>query len=194
MMASAERWWDSGSRCGTNLRCDGQSGAETVHRFVVLPAQVEQNPEPALELRVYLGGVRISRLEEQILDVGKQSSVLKQKKRGQIETMAGCWISGRHEHRTHSGSSDPNLSLSLSRPLAPSFWRWRWCCSHTEPYLGLCFSQSRRVSQACLCRDSLVKLTANAIRAVRLSFFSSIHLKKERGSEERRNVTNLKSP
>lgn len=82
---------------------------------------------------------------------------------------------------THSGSSDPNLSLSLSLSPAPSFCCSRSFCSHTERYFGLCFSQSRRVSQACLCSDSLVKLTANAIRAVRLSFFSSIHLMKEEG-------------
>lgn len=57
----------------TDLRRDGQGGAETVHRFVILPAQVEQNSQPALELRVHLGGIRIRRLQEQILHVGKQS-------------------------------------------------------------------------------------------------------------------------
>lgn len=100
----------------------------------------------------------------------------------------------RHVCDTHSGSSDPNLSLSLSLSLVPSLWWSRSFCSHTERYFGLCFSQSRRVSQACLCSDSLVKLTANAIRAVRLSFFSSIHLmkKKRRQKEEQKISLNAK--
>ena len=42
-------------------------------------------------------------------------------------------------------------------------------------------SQSRRVSHACFCKDSLVKLTAKAIRAVRFPGCSSKHLQvKER--------------
>lgn len=93
--------------------------------------------------------------------------------------MFSSWIQDVRVCDTHSGSRDPNLSLSLSLSLAPSFWRSRSFCSHTERYFGLCFSQSRRVSQACLCSDSFVKLTANAMRAVRLSFFSSIHLMRE---------------
>lgn len=58
----------------TNLWCDRQSSAETVHRFVILPTQVEQNSESTLKLWVHLGGVRISGLEEQILDISKQRS------------------------------------------------------------------------------------------------------------------------
>lgn len=58
-----------------HLRCDGQSSAETVHCFVVLPAEVEQNSQATLKLWVHLRGVRISRLQEQILDVSKQRSV-----------------------------------------------------------------------------------------------------------------------
>lgn len=104
---------------------------------------------------------------------------------GQHLRLGGCWMGVPQERRTHSGSSDPNLSLSESLPLAPSFWRSRSCCSHTGRYLGLCFSQSRRVSQACLCSDSLVKLTASVIRAVRLLFFSSMHLEGERGAVRR---------
>lgn len=77
---------------------------------------------------------------------------------------------------THSGNSDPNRSFSFSLSWPPSLWRSCSDCSHTDWYFGLCFSQSRNVSQACLCSDSLVKLTASAISAVRLSFFSSIHL------------------
>lgn len=71
---------------------------------------------------------------------------------------------------TYSGSNDPNRSLSLSLSLALSLSPSRSCCCHTDRYFGLCFSQSRRVSQACLCSDSFVKLTARAIRAVKLSF------------------------
>ena len=82
---------------------------------------------------------------------------------------------------THSGSREPNLSLRISCSWAPSLSpRSRSLCSCTERYFGLCLSQSRRLSQACLCSDSLVKLTARAMRAVRLSFFSSMHLAEER--------------
>lgn len=77
---------------------------------------------------------------------------------------------------TDSGKRDPNRSLSFSLSLAPSLSFSRSLCSRMCRYLGLCLSQSRSVSQACLCSDSLVKLTAKAISAVRLSFFRSIHL------------------
>lgn len=146
-------------------------------------------------------------MQEQGLDISKQRSEQEKQKetKGQresqmilhyitnilecLDTRSVCSVLNLNPTRmcdTHSGSSDPNLSLSLSLSPAPSFWRSRSFCSHTERYFGLCFSQSRRVSQACLCSDSLVKLTANAIRAVRLSFFSSIHLMKEVEEEEKR--------
>lgn len=170
----------------TNLWCDRESGAETVHSLVVLPAEVEENSQTTLQLRVHLGGVRVSCMQIQGLDISEQRSVPETQKKKNKESQKISMIHFKPKVilnptcacDTHSGSSDPNLSLSLSLSLAPSCWRSRSFCSHTERYLGLCFSQSRRVSQACLCSDSLVKLTANAIRAVRLSFFSSIHLVK----------------
>lgn len=76
----------------------------------------------------------------------------------------------------YSGSSDPNLSLSFSLSCTPSLSFSLSLCSRICRYFGLCLSQSRSVSQACRCSDSLVKLTARAIKAVKLSFFNSIHL------------------
>jgi len=84
------------------------------------------------------------------------------------------------EETSYSGRRDPNLSLSFSLSLTLSRSFSRSCCSRICRYLRLYLNQSRSVSQACLCSDSLVKLTAKAMRAVRLSFFSSIHLKKNR--------------
>ena len=83
------------------------------------------------------------------------------------------------EPLTHSDNRDPRMRLLEPRPTPPapsSPGATRWA------YAGVYRSQSRRVSQACRCRDSLVKLTASAIRAVRLSGFSSRHLFGPRGT------------
>lgn len=59
----------------TNLRCDRQSSAKTVHCLVVLPAKVEENSKATLQLGVHLGGVGVGRMQEQSLDISEQRSV-----------------------------------------------------------------------------------------------------------------------
>lgn len=67
----------------SNLWCDGESRTKTVHRLVVLSAEVEENPQTTLQLRVHLGGVRVGRLQEEGLDIGKQRSVSRKTTRDQ---------------------------------------------------------------------------------------------------------------
>ena len=59
----------------TNLWCDRKSGGETVHRLVVLSAEVEENSQTTLQLRVHLSGVGVCCTQEQGLDISKQRSV-----------------------------------------------------------------------------------------------------------------------
>lgn len=58
----------------SNLWRDGQSCTEAVHRLVVLSAEVKENAQTTLQLRVHLGGVRVGRLQVEGLDVSKQRS------------------------------------------------------------------------------------------------------------------------
>lgn len=172
--------WDFYKGFFTNLWSDGESSAETVHCLVILSTEVEEDAETTLKLRVHLGWVNIGCLQVHGLDVGIQRPARgKSNKERAKRKRYLCICILLNVRDAHSGSNDPNLSLSFSLSLELSLERSRSLCSQTEWYFGLCFSQSRRVSQACLCSDSLVKLTASAMRAVRLSFFSSIHLWEE---------------
>lgn len=55
----------------TNLWCDRESSAETVHCLVVLPAEVKENSQTTLQLGVHLSGVRVRCMQEQGLDISK---------------------------------------------------------------------------------------------------------------------------
>lgn len=63
----------------SDLWRDRESRTKAVHRLVVLSAQVEKNAQTTLQLRVHQGGVRVGRLQEEGLDIGKQRSTLQKK-------------------------------------------------------------------------------------------------------------------
>ena len=78
---------------GSDLGRDGEGGGEAVHRLVVLPAQVEEDPQATLQLGVHPRRVGVGGSEEHGLDLREQGPGRRTTGTGEYAFLVAAFIS-----------------------------------------------------------------------------------------------------